>query len=175
MAKTPTSVLHLIVAATTYTSYTDACRLGSGGVWCSGTKYLTLFLWQVEWPQYIQDNLATAENQNRKTTINANARLGFLALEEKGLPLTYTHLDTFCNNITTVAWAYKLLMSKSQIVGYLFRFLGLHIHQAQASSMILNNLAGVLNIMADIILRDFKRGQLFVASQHGIVPYFNEH
>ena len=179
MAKTPTSVLQLIVSAPTYISYTDACRLGAGAVWCSGTKCLKLFLWQVEWPQDIQDNLVTAENPNRKTTINdlelAGALLGFLALEEKGLPLTYTHLDTFCDNITTVAWAYKLLMSKSQISGYLFWFLGLRIHQAQASSMILNHLAGVLNIMEDIILRAFKRGQLFVASQHGLVPYFNEH
>ena len=41
--------------------------------------------------------------------------------------------------------------------------------------MIPNHLAGVLNIMADIILRDFKIGKFFVASQHGLVPYFNEH
>ena len=121
MTKTPKYVLQLIVSTPTYISYADACRLGAGGVRYSGTKYLKLFLWQVEWPQYIQDNLVTAENPNRKTTINdlelAGALLGFLALEEKGLPLTYTHLDTFCDNITTVAWAYKLLMSKSQISG----------------------------------------------------------
>ena len=28
--------------------------------------------------------------------------------------------------------------------------------------------------MADIILRDFKHGQLFVSSQNGLVPYFNK-
>ena len=64
---------------------------------------------QVEWPQDIQDNLVTAENPNGKITINdlelAGAQLGFLDLEAKGLPLTYTHFATFCDNITTVAWA----------------------------------------------------------------------
>ena len=145
MDKTPTPVLQLMVSTTTYISYTDACSLGAGGVWCSGTKCLKLFLWQMEWPQDIQDNLVTAENPNRKNTVNdlelAGALLGFLAFEEKVLSLTYTHLDTFCDNITTVAWAYKSLMSKSQISGCLLRFLGLRIHQAQASSMILNHLA----------------------------------
>ena len=124
MSKTPTSILQLIFAAPTYISYTDVCRLWADGVWCSGTKCLNLFLWQVEWPQDIQDNLVTAENPNRKITINdlelAGSLLGFLALEAKCIPVTYNHLDTFCDNITTVAWAYKLLMSKSQILGTCF-------------------------------------------------------
>ena len=41
--------------------------------------------------------------------------------------------------------------------------------------MIPHHLAGVLNIMTDIILCAFKLGQFFLASQHGLVPYFNEH
>ena len=98
MAKTPTSVLQLIVATPMYISYTDACCLGDGGVWCSGSKCLKPFLWQVESPQDIQDNLVTAENPNKKITINdlelAGALLGFLDLGAKGLPLTYTHLAT---------------------------------------------------------------------------------
>ena len=155
MSKTPTSVLQLVVSAPTYISYTDACRLGAGGLWCSGTKCLKPFLWQVEWPQDIQDNLVTAEKLNGTITINyielAGALLGFLALEAKGIPLTYTHHATFCENMTTVVWAYRLRTSKYQIDGYLLRFLGLHIHQAQTSSMIPHHLAGVLNIMADRI------------------------
>ena len=97
-AKTPTSVLQLIVAAPTYISYTNACRLGAGVVWCSGTKCLNPFMWQVEWPQDIQDNLATAEKPNGKITINdlelAGALLGFLALEEKR---PTTHIYSPCH------------------------------------------------------------------------------
>ena len=70
MTKEPTSVLQLITLPPTYISYTDACKLGAGGVWCSGTKTLKPFLWQVEWPQDIQDNLITAENTNGSITIN---------------------------------------------------------------------------------------------------------
>ena len=121
----------------------------------------------------------TSENPSGKITINnlelAGALISFLALEAKGLPITYNNLATFCNNKTTMAWAYKLRTSKSNISGYLLRFLGLRIHQAQASSMIPHHSAGVLNITEDIISRDFKLGQFFVASQHGLVPYFNEH
>ena len=178
MSKTPTSVLQLVVSAPIYISYTDACRLGAGGVWCSGTKCLKPFLWQVEWLQDIRDNLVTAEKPNGIITTNglelADALLGLLTLEAKGTPLTYTHLATFCDNMTTVVWAYKLCTSKSQIDGYLLRFLGLRIHQAQASSMILHHLAGVLNMMADIISPAFKQGQFLLASQNGLVPYLNK-
>ena len=121
----------------------------------------------------------TAENPSGKITINdlelAGAILGFLALEAKLIPLTHTHLATFCNNMTMVAWAYKLCTSKSQISGYLLRFLGLRIYQSHVSSIIPHHLAGLLNIMTGIIPRAFKPGQLFVASQYGLVPYFNEH
>ena len=109
MSKTPISVLQLVFSAPTYTSYTYACCLGPGGVCCSGTKCLKPFLWQLEWPQDIQDNMVTAEKPSRKITINdlelAGALLGFLALDAKGIPLTYTYLAMFYDNMKTVAWA----------------------------------------------------------------------
>ena len=70
MSKTPTSILQLIFAAPTYISYTDACCLGAGRVWYNGTKCLKPFLWRVECPQDIQDNMVTAEKQNGKITVN---------------------------------------------------------------------------------------------------------
>ena len=121
MYKTPTYVLQLVFASPTYISYNDACRIGAGGVWCSGKKCLKPFLWQVKWPQDIQDNLVTVEKTNGKITINylelAGAMLDLLALEAKGTPLTYNHLATFCNKMTMVAWEYKLCTSKYQIYG----------------------------------------------------------
>ena len=36
-------------------------------------------------------------------------------------------------------------------------------------------MAGVINIMANIISHAFKLGELFVASQHVLVPYLNKH
>ena len=59
MSYEPTLVRLLVMCPTTYISYTDACKLGAGGVWCSGTTRLKPFLWQVEWPKDIQDSLVT--------------------------------------------------------------------------------------------------------------------
>ena len=46
-------------------------------------------------------------------------------------------------------------------------------HQALTSSMIPHHIAGVNNIMADVISRAFKLVQYFEVSQRGLVPYFN--
>ena len=70
MAREPTDVQQLIMLPPTYISYTDACKLGAGKVWCSGTQTLKPFLWQVEWPQDIQSELVTHENLNGSITIN---------------------------------------------------------------------------------------------------------
>ena len=126
LASKPTSVRLLVTCPPTYISYTDACNFGAGGVWCSGTTLLKPFLWQVEWPKDIQDNLVTVENPHGSVTINdlelAGALLGFLVLKHHGMPLQYCHLATFCDNMTTVVWAYKLRNSKSKIAGHLLRF-----------------------------------------------------
>ena len=132
MAGEPTSVRLLVMCPPTYISYTDTCKLGAGGVWCSGTTWPKPFRWQVEWPKDIQDSLVIVENPNRSVTINdlelAGALLGFLVLENYGVPLQYFHLATLCDNMTTVVWAYKLRNSKSRIAGYLLRLLGLRMH-----------------------------------------------
>ena len=177
MAREPTSVRLLVMCPPTYISYTDACKLSVGGVWCSGKTRLKPFLWQVEWPKDIQDSLVTVENPNGSVTVNdlelAGALLGFLVLENYGVPLQYCHLATFCDNMTTVMWAYKLRNSKSRIAGYLLRFLGLRMHQAKCSSMVPHHIAGEDNIMAEIISPAFKHGKFFELS-HDLVSYFNK-
>ena len=178
MTQEPTSVRQLVTMPPTFISYTDACKLGAGGVWCSGVTTLKPFLWQVEWPRDIQQALVTNENPNGSITINdlelAGALLGFLVLENTDAHLEYCHLATFCDNMTTVVWAYKLRNSKSRIAGYLLRFLGLRMHQAKCSSMVPHHIAGEENIMADVISRAFKDGKYFEIS-NDLVSYFNSH
>ena len=92
MARKPNSVRLLVMCPLMYISYTDACKLGAGGVWCSGTTWLKPFLWQVEWPKEIQDSLVNVENPIGSVTINhlvlAGPLLGFLFLEKywRGTP-----------------------------------------------------------------------------------------
>jgi len=85
LASHPTSVLQLVSATPHYISYTDACGLGAGGVWCSGTKPLQTFLWQLEWPQDVRAALCTDKNPKGTLSINtlelAGAVIAFLILE----------------------------------------------------------------------------------------------
>ena len=168
--------MQLIMCLPSYISYTDDCKIGAGGVWCSGTSYLKPFLWQVEWPRDIQDSLVTVENPNGSITINdlelAGTLLGFLLLEAHRVQLKYCHLATVYDNTTTMVWSYKLQNSKSAMADYFLCFLGPWMHQAKCSSMIPHHIAGEDKIMADIISRAFKMGKFFAAS-NDLVSYFN--
>ena len=174
----PTSVFQLIQQPPAFIAYTDACRLGAGGVWCSGTHSITPFLWQVAWPQDIRASLVTTENPTGAITINdlelAGILLGLLALESRGIDLTYRHVASFCDNSSAVSWSYKMRNSKSVIAGHLLRYIGLRIHSAKASSIIPIHIAGEENIMADVISRAFKHGAYFTASQN-LPSYFDTH
>ena len=84
MTKETTSVMQLIMLPTSYISYTYDCKVGAGGVWCSGTPCMKPLLWQVIWPCDIQDSLVTVETPNESITINnlelSGALLDFLVL-----------------------------------------------------------------------------------------------
>ena len=172
----PTSVLQLIVDSPWYIGYSDACKLGAGGIWCSGIKHLHPLLWQVEWPLDIQEALITDKNPKGYITINdlelAGIVLNWMALELTDLNLKYAHIATFCDNTSAVAWSYKMRTSKSVAAGKLLRLLGMRIHQRKASTVIPSHIAGEKNDMADIVSRAFKSGKYFAAS-HSLTNYFN--
>ena len=118
----------------------------------------------------------TVEKPNRSITINdlelSGALLGFLVLESHRVKLKHCHVDTFCDNKTTVVWAYKLLNSKSAIAVYLILFLGLRMHQERCYSMIPHLIEVEDNIMAENISRAFKIRKFF-ATSNDLVSYFN--
>jgi hypothetical protein len=175
--KHPTSVLQLTVELPNYIGYSDSCGIGTGGVWTSGTSSLAPLLWQLEWPQDIQENLVTATNKSGTITMNdlelAGAVLNWLVLEcQQDLNLQHKHIGVFCDNTSAVSWAYKLRTSKSIVAGRLLRMLGMRIHARQASSLTPLNIAGDDNTMADIASRAFKHGQYFEASKN-LTSFFN--
>ena len=172
----PTHVTQLVVDYPHFIGYSDACKLGAGGVWSSGTAQLAPLVWQYQWPQDVQDNLISASNPNGTVTINdlelAGIILNWLALEYSNINLHGCHIGTFCDNASAVSWAYKLRTSASIPAARLLRFLGIRIHARQASSMIPLNIAGTDNLMADIASRAFKAGKYFSAASN-LTAYFN--
>jgi hypothetical protein len=178
MQKHPTSVLQLMSNYPDYIGYSDACRLGAGGAWCSGLKEISPFIWQVQWPEDIQNDLNTDDNPEGSLTINdlelAGAVLNFLALECQNVNLQFHHIGLFCDNTSAVSWAYWLRTSASSPAAKLLRLLGLRIHKNMASSITPIHIAGVNNTMADVISRAFKDGKYFVA-QRDLTSYFNLH
>jgi hypothetical protein len=176
MKKTPTSVLQLTSNYPDYIGYSDACKLGAGGAWCSGLKEIAPFLWQVEWPMDIRDSLQTDSNPGGSITINdlelAGAVLNFLVLECQNVNLRFHHIGLFCDNTSAVSWAYRLRTSASSIAAKLLRLLSLRLHANQASSLTPIHIAGENNIMADVISRAFKDGKYFNA-KNDLTLYFN--
>ena len=172
MSKNPTDIRQLVIDTPYYIGYSDSCKLGAGGCWAAGIKPLQPFLWWVEWPADIQQNLITVDNPDGNITINdlelARMLLNLLVLEYTNLDIAHTHLALFCNNTSAVAWSYKLRTSKSTIAGRLLQMLGLQIHSRKASSLTPFHIAGEDNQMADIISRSFKLGQ-------DLTHYFDTH
>jgi hypothetical protein len=175
----PSSVLQLVTNYPDYLGYSDACRLGAGSTWSSGLKHITPFLWQVEWPQDIQDSLVSDFNKNGTLTINdlelAGIALNWLALEcQSNIPLAFHHIGMFCDNMSAVIWTQKLRTSSSPVAGRLLRLIGMCIHARQSSGLTPVHIAGDDNQMSDVISRSFKHGKFFHA-QNNLTSYFNVH
>lgn len=178
MDKHPTSIHQLITKYPNYIGYTDACKLGCGGVWCSGLDALDPVLWAFEWPPELKQQIQTPANPKALLSINdlelLGQVLGWLILEAMDISLKHGHIGLFCDNQSTVEWLRKLRTSQSRPAGRLLRLLGLRIHQTQASSLTPLHIAGELNIMADIISRSFKHGKFFMENS-SLLDYFNTH
>jgi hypothetical protein len=178
MKKHASSVLQLVHNYPDYIGHSDACRLGAGGTWTSGLKYVQPFMWQYQWPQDIRDSLVSDSNPSGRLTINdlelAGLLLNWLALEcHTDIPLAFHHIGSFCDNTSAVAWAQKLRTSTSLAAGRLLRLLGLRVHARQASSLLPIHIAGDNNEMADVVSRAFKHGKFFSA-HNNLVHYFNK-
>ena len=174
----PTPVQLLVNEYPNYITYTDACKLGAGGVITPGLNPIQPWVWQYEWPPDIQQRLVTDNNPAGDLTINdlelAGMVLGWLVLEYTCNDLTYKHVGMFCDNTSAVSWAFKGSTATSLVAARLLRFMFLRQRARQASSLVPLHIAGKDNAMADIPSRAFKTGEYFHA-QTDLVAYFNSH
>ena len=156
-----TSVLELVPQPAEYIGYVDASKTAVGGVWTNGTKTLTQqWVWRLEWPMEIQQQLVSANNKQGTLSINdlemAGVLLAWLALEHI-IPtsLQGIHVGIFCDNMSTVTWTNKKSTSTSKIAGHLLRALALRQHINRSSPLAIMHIEGKQNIMADVASRSF--------------------
>jgi hypothetical protein len=161
----PTSVKQLVADIPDIVQYSDACKLGAGGVITPGLQPFPHTVWQIQWPQYIQERLVTDDNPKGDISMNdlelAGIVLNFLALETMQPDLQNTHIGAYCDNTSAVSWATKLRTSKSIPAARLLRMLGLRILASKTSSLTTLNIPGEENKMADLSSRAFKHGESF--------------
>ena len=109
IANRPTSVLELVAQDPQYIAYVDSSKAAVGGIWTSGTNYMSPIVWRMEWPLEIQNQLVSSKNKNGKLSINdlelAGILLSWLVLEKiTKSKLKHTHIGMFCDNASTVQW-----------------------------------------------------------------------
>ena len=167
----PTPIQLLLPGDPHMIEYTDACKIGSGGVVVSGSVQMPNLVWQVEWPDDIK-----LEMSNGTITINdlelAGMVLGWLVLDDVVPDLSYKHVGIFCDNTSAVAWLVKGSTTTSAKAAALLRFLHLRIRERKASSFTPEYIPGEHNTMADVSSRAFKDGQYFKAHAN-LTHYFN--
>ena len=174
----PTPVQLLVSEFPNYIQYTDACKLGAGGVITPGLDPIQCWVWQFPWPQDIQDRLVSEGDPTGDLTINdielAGLVLGWLVLEHVCPDLVFKHIGMFCDNTSAVSWAFKGSTATSIPAGRLLRLLFIRQRVRKASSLVPLHIAGKDNAMADIPSRAFKTGEFFHAKQN-LTTYLNTH
>jgi hypothetical protein len=160
LSQRPTNCRELVVGVPGYVGYCDASKLGAGGVWLSGSLYLSPIVWRVEWPADIQASVISFQNPDGTITNSdlemAGMLIHYLVLEHL-VPLRHVHVAAWCDNTPTVSWTNKLSASRSSVAGRLTRALAMRLHANEASPLISVSIAGTENTMADTASRTFHR------------------
>jgi hypothetical protein len=180
MCKRPTFCRELIPDTPDYVGYCDASKLGAGGVWMSGKKFLPPTVWRLEFPPDIQSRVVSFSNPTGDITNSDLEMAGLLAefiVLEHIAPLKFAHTAAWCDNTPTVSWANKMSSSKSMVAARLVRALAVRLHTNQASPLHTWSIAGVLNKMADTASRIFNKqnasGETFHVSDEKFLHMFN--
>ena len=92
-----------------YTLYTDACKLGAGGLSTPGMTHVPYWLWKFEWPKDIQEEVITEATPTHTLIINdlelVGLVLGLLVLDNVCTGLQYKNIGRLCKNTSAVSWA----------------------------------------------------------------------
>ena len=159
------SVLKLVKQLSEYVGYSDSCRLGTGGVWTSGTHTIQPTLWQLERSGKVR-NLFDSGVLSINNLELAGMVSEWLVLECLIDDLTFVHIAFFFNNTLATSWVYKLQISTFIVVGRLLYLLGLRIHVNKTLMLTPLWIPGENNLIADHISRAFKLSKFYSAKEN---------
>ena len=177
ITKIPTHVLQLVDGYPDFLGYSDACKLGCGGIWMGITEDIGYIVWRVEFPQDIQNELVTWSNLDGTITISdlelAGMIIEWLVLEELVDDLTFKHVGLNCDNSNAVSWTNKYRTAKSIPASRLLRLLCVRMHMRRASPLLSIGIRGDDNDMSDVSSRSFKDGKFFINANTSLQSYFD--
>ena len=147
MRSRPTHVRELITHKPSYQGLVDASKWGVGGVWFSGKNNLPPFVWYLEWPQSIRDELSSSTNPNGSISISDLELMGifmhWMALEQAVDDLTHTSVAIWCDNISAVSWIYKFRTSTSPIASSILKALATRMHVCHSGLLAIDHISGL--------------------------------
>ena len=154
MRSRPTHARKLVTHKPSYQGLVDTSKWGVGGVWFSGKQNLPPFVWYLEWPQAICDELCSPTNPTGQISISDLELMGifmhWMALEQAVDNLKHTSVAIWCDNISSVAWIYKFRTSTSPIASSILKALATRMHVCQSGLLAIDHISGLFNVMADV-------------------------
>ena len=111
MKHCPTNCAEIVQQQPIDLGYTNTSGLGGGGVWLNPNEDGTHFVWRLQWPHDIQEDLISLINPDVHIT-NSDLELAALVRYEATFPEVCTSSTwraplTGSNNTPTVAWTFK--------------------------------------------------------------------
>ena len=174
----PTRLAEVIPLRPVADGHHDASGAGAGGVWWPGNQVSARkgwsnqkpILWRLPWPQWVRDELVTAENPDG-TISNSDLELagGLLQLEcaAQTLDIRERTVVSRGDNLNTTFWERKGNTTSDSVPAYLLRLFGIHQRYHRYVPRF-DYLSGPSNLVADSLSRDFSCSwpQLFSRLSH---------
>ena len=125
MRKRPTYIAEIVQRLPTDLGYTDASGKGLGGVWLDINHPGPHYVWRLQWPKDITDDLVSLTNPGGRIT-NSDLELVALVLQEATFHLVslapaWRAPSTGSDNTPTVSWTFKEASTINPVVANLLR------------------------------------------------------
>ena len=137
-------VREFLIHRPSYQGLIDASKYGIEGVWYSGKKQSTPFVWYLEWPQSIRDEMCSLTSPNGSLSISVLELMGIfvycMALEQAVDDPKHTSVTIWCDNISALSWIYKFQTSTFLIASSILQALATHMHVCHSGLLTIDHI-----------------------------------